>query len=59
MGKPSGKQLGDLGVDGKVILKYSLRTEGLMLWTEFIGSELGQEGVWGAFVNTVMSLRVP
>jgi hypothetical protein len=34
VGKPEGKNLEDLSVDGKIILKWILLRKGGMMWTE-------------------------
>jgi hypothetical protein len=48
--------LGDPGIDGKIILKWIFKKwDGDMNWIE-----LAQDrDRWRAFVNAVMSLRVP
>jgi len=57
VGRPERRDhLDDLGVKGRVILKWILTTwDGNMDW-----SELAQDRErWRALVNTVMTLRVP
>jgi hypothetical protein len=57
VGRREGRHhLGDPGVDGRIILKWILKTwDGGMDWIE-----LAQDrDKWRALVNAVMNLRVP
>jgi hypothetical protein len=54
VGKPEGKRpLGDLGIDGKLILEWILGKE----WEDVDLSSLGQGPHW-ALMNIVRNLRV-
>jgi len=48
----------DLGVDGKIIVKWSLGMNGMKLWTVFVWLRIGRVQCW-ALVNMVMNLWVP
>jgi hypothetical protein len=48
--------LGELGVDGRLTLKWILKEEGLKMWTGFISLRLGTSG---ALVFKVTKLRFP
>jgi hypothetical protein len=51
-----GDHLGDAGVDGKIILKWILKTwHGGMDWIELARDR----DRWRALVNAVMNLRAP
>jgi len=45
----------DLGVDGKIILRWIFTKWNVGAWTESIWLRIGTEGL----VNTVLKLRVP
>jgi hypothetical protein len=50
-----GDHLGDPGVDGRIILKWIFKWDGVMDWIE-----LAQDrDRWRALLNAVMNLRVP
>jgi hypothetical protein len=58
VGKPEGKRHSEeLGVDGRIILKWILRKLGWKLWTGFIWLRIGNSGK--VVVNTLMNFRVP
>jgi hypothetical protein len=49
--EPEGKDhLGDIGLDGVILLKWILKKQGRRLWTGFIWLRIG---------TTVINLRVP
>lgn len=55
MGESEGKNhLPDLGVDGRIMLKWILNNQGVV-WIE----TAQDRAQWRAFVNTVVDLRVP
>jgi hypothetical protein len=57
VGKPEGKNhLKDLGVDGRIILKWIFKkSDGGMDWIDLVQNR----DRWRAVVNEVMNLRIP
>jgi hypothetical protein len=54
VGRPEGRELGDPGVDGRIMLKWILKWDGA--WT---GLSWLRIGTGGGLLNAVINLRVP
>jgi len=55
VGKPERDQLGDPGVDGKIISRWIFRKLDVGVWIDMSQDR----DRWRAFLNAVMNLRVP
>jgi hypothetical protein len=49
--------LGDRVVDGKIILKLTIKKQSMRMWTRFIWLRIRVQ--WHVVANTVMNIRVP